>query len=67
MNYTVVAKMDGPFRMWVMVEPELTSSILVDDVIRDRLGTLKFMAGRHADGTPILSTVNGQIKRLETK
>ena len=64
MIYTIVAKMDGIKQMWMLKEPELAGSVIDDDVIRDNLGTLKFAAGRHEDGSPILVVVNGHIKRI---
>lgn len=66
MRYTIVAKMDGIKQMWFLSEPWTAGSVIEDDVIRDDLGTLKFVSGRRANGEPILSVVNGQIKRVET-
>ena len=65
MTFTIVAKMDGVKQMWMLGEPELTGSLIDDDVIRVDPETLKFAAGQHEDGEPILFTVNGHIRRLE--
>ena len=65
MIYTIVAKMDGIKQMWMLKEPELAGSVIDDDVIRVDPETLKFAAGQHEDGEPILFTVNGHIRRLE--